>query len=84
MESDIDPITMASDKLSAFVHQSAVGPADVSPAIFSAMDADISGLNKDMTACMRILGANPHLLQHQNRSTGNMSALGYDLLVSCF
>lgn len=61
LEGDIDPITMCSDKLSAFVYQSANGPAEVSPAIFSAVDADIKGLNVDYTACSRILGK-PHSL----------------------
>ena len=47
---------MVSDKISAYIHQSAVGPAEVSPAIFSGVDADVKGLNMDFTACMRILG----------------------------
>lgn len=56
LEADIDPITMCSDKLSALVHRSAVGKADVSPAIFGGMDGDIKGLNFAIVSCLRILG----------------------------
>ena len=56
LEADIDPVTMCSDKLSALVYQTSVGPSEVSPAIFSGIDSDIKGLNFAVVSCLRILG----------------------------
>lgn len=54
LEIDNDPITLVSDRLTAFVGQSS--DAGVSDSATSTMDVDIQGLNANMSGCMRILG----------------------------
>ena len=56
LESEIDPLTVVADKLTAYNRQCLLGPAQVNAGIFGGIEGDLKGLGVDFASCMRILG----------------------------
>ena len=56
LESELDPLTVVADKLTAYNRQCLLGPAGVNPCIFGGIEGDLKGLGETFASCLRILG----------------------------